>query len=109
MSQCHDVYPAVEYRSSRVRPVQGAQCHDGPYHYDEQCVEVILANAVRDWAERVAPGDERTARAAVETALYLFASGASVSEACEQARVLVQSRLRHPSHERPVRDYATAS
>ncbi len=109
MSQCHDVYPTVEYVSSRARPVQGTQCHDTPYQSDEQCAEVILANAVRDWAEKAAPGDERTVQAAVETALYLFASGASVSEACEEARVMVESRLRHPSHARPVRHYAEAS
>ncbi|HET6964832.1 MAG TPA: hypothetical protein VFH58_08665 [Acidimicrobiales bacterium] len=109
MSQCHDVYPTVEYVSSKARSVEGVQCHDTPYEPDDQCVEVILANAVRDWAERVAPGDERTVRAAVETAMYLFASGASVSEACEEARVMVQSRLRHPSHVQPVHDYAEAS
>ncbi len=109
MSQCHDVYPAVEYVPSKGRPVQGAQCHDTPYHLDEQCAEVILANAVREWAEKAAPGDERTVRAAVETALYLFANGASVSEACEESRSMVESRLRHPSHERPVRHYAEAS
>ncbi len=109
MSQCHDVYPTVRYVSSKARPVPGAQCHDGSYQYDDQCAEVVLANAVRDWVERIAPGDERTAQAGVETALYLFASGASVSEACEAARSAVLCRLRHPSNGRPIRRYATAS
>ncbi|HET6873314.1 MAG TPA: hypothetical protein VFH70_00950 [Acidimicrobiales bacterium] len=109
MSQCHDVYPTAHYVSSQPRPVSGAQCHDGSYHYDDQPVEVVLANAVRDWVERIAPGDEPTIRAGVETALYVFASGASVSEACEEARSTVLCRLRHPSHARPARTYATAS
>lgn len=109
MSQCHDEYPSFRYLASEARPVQGAQCHDGSYQYEDQAGEVVLANTVRDWAERVAPGDERTVRAGVELALYLFASGASVSEACEEARSLVFSRLRHPSHGSPVQQYAAAS
>ncbi len=109
MSQCHDLYPTEGYETAESEPVQGSQCHDPSYGYDDECVELILANAVRDWAERVAPGDEATIRAAVETALYLFASGASVSEACEEARKRTLSRLRHPSLGRRSRLYAAAS
>lgn len=60
--------------------------------------EVILANAVKDWVEKIVPGDEPTAEAAVSTALALFVQGASVSEACQEARRRVLSRLRHPSY-----------
>lgn len=109
MSQCHDPYPDEGYETARIHPVPGSQCHDPSCGYDDDCVELVLANAVRDWAQRVAPGDDATVRSAVETALYLFASGASVSEACEEARKRVLSRLRHPSRGRSVHRYAAAS
>lgn len=68
--------------------------------YESRCPELVLADAVRDLVERVAPADERTARAAVETAMCLLASGASVAEAYEVASRRVLSRLRHPSYAR---------
>lgn len=66
------------------------------------CADLILADVVCGWSERLAPGDGATARAAVQTALDAFSSGASVSEACALARSKVNGRLRHPSY-RPVR------
>lgn len=65
---------------------------------ESRCAESMLADEVRDLVEAVAPEDELTARSAVETALYLLASGASVPEAYEETRRRVLSRLRHPSH-----------
>ena len=56
--------------------------------------ELVLAEQVQWWVERVAPGRRRLAEAAVAEALTRFAGGASVSEACEEARRLVDSRLR---------------
>ncbi len=109
MSQCHDLYPPEGYVSAEPGPVQGSQCHDPSYGYDDECVELMLANAVRDWAERMAPGDRATIESGVESALYLYASGASVSEACEEARKRVLSRLRHPSRGSSSRLYAAAS
>jgi len=61
--------------------------------------ELVLAEQVQWWVERVAPGRRLLAEAAVAEALTSFAAGASVSEACEEARRLVESRLRHPSSE----------
>lgn len=108
MSQCHDLYPAEGYEPSDTLTVPGTQCHDLSSGYEDDDVEILLANAVREWAERVAPGDEATAQVGVETALYLFASGASVIEACEQTRRRLLSRFRHPSHPRAPRPMATA-
>ena len=59
--------------------------------------ELVLAEQVQSWVERVVPGDRWLADAAVARALTSFAGGASVSEACQEARRLVESRLRHPS------------
>jgi hypothetical protein len=75
------------------------------------CVELFLAEQVRYWAEKVAPGDRPLADAAVGKALASYGAGASVSEACREARRLVESRLRHPSST-PVsaqNSFATAS
>jgi hypothetical protein len=59
--------------------------------------ELVLAEQVQWWVERVAPGRRLLAEAAVAEALISFAAGASVSEACEEARRLVESRLGRPS------------
>lgn len=109
MSQCHDVYPPARYEASAAPAVTGTQCHDPVVGYDKEAVELILANAVRKWAEATAPGEDSIIRAAVGTALYYFASGASVSEACEEARSQVLSRLHHPSHQPRDSQLAAAS
>lgn len=59
--------------------------------------ELVLAEQVRYWVERVAPGERLLADAAMAKALASYAGGASVSEACQEARRLVECRLRHPS------------
>jgi hypothetical protein len=59
--------------------------------------ELFLAEQVQYWVERVAPGERLLADAAVAKALASYGAGASVSEACREARRLVESRLRHPS------------
>lgn len=66
--------------------------------YKRRCAELLLADAVRELADQIAPGDERTLRLGLETAMYLFASGASVTEAYEETRQRLFSRLRHPSY-----------
>ena len=60
--------------------------------------EEIIAQVVREWTGTVMPGDRSTADAAVVYALESFAGGASVTEACEEARKMVMCRSRHPSY-----------
>ena len=62
--------------------------------------EGVLAEQVRTWADQVAPGVPGLADAAVARALMCYAGGASVSEACREARRLLGSWLRHPSRGR---------
>ena len=58
---------------------------------------MIVASAVRRWADRVLPGDDAAADAAAETAVAALASGASMAEACEAAQKLVRSWSVHPA------------
>jgi hypothetical protein len=60
--------------------------------------EQILAEVVRAWAEELVPGDGDVSRHAERIALEWFRQGATVSEACRQAGVFVDSWLRHPAH-----------
>lgn len=60
--------------------------------------EELLAGVVREWAEREWPGESAAAQAAAAVALRCYAGGASVSEACQQARCFAESWARHPSH-----------
>ena len=73
--------------------------------------ELVLAEQVQWWVEQVAPGRRLLAEAAVAEALTSFAAGASVSEACEEARRLVESRLglRAPEPASVPRSLAAAS
>jgi hypothetical protein len=59
--------------------------------------ELVLAGQVKSWVEKVAPGERQLCEAAMARALASYAGGASVSEACEEARRLVACRMRHPS------------
>ena len=59
--------------------------------------ELIIAEVVREWVERVVPGDPATADAAVAYAVESFAGGASVTGACEEARRMAICRSHHPS------------
>lgn len=60
--------------------------------------ELLLAGLVRDWASGAVPGEPAAADAAVVVALRCHAGGASVREACREARRFVECWTRHPSH-----------
>lgn len=57
-----------------------------------------LAGWVREWTREQCPGEPRVPDMAVSVALSSFFGGASVAEACEQARSFVVSRTVHPAH-----------
>jgi hypothetical protein len=61
-------------------------------------VEVALAEAVRDWTRECCPGEPSVSERAVAVALDSFVGGASVAEACEQARSYVRAWVYHPAH-----------
>ncbi len=63
-------------------------------------VVVALAESVRDWTEQSFPDEPRLAPMAVSVAVSSYVAGASVAEACEQARALVASWSHHPGHPR---------
>lgn len=94
---CHDTYEEEGYERSTATPVVGAQCHDP---VADAYLETLLAEEVRRWAESVAEGDEAAVRAGVNVALLSYERGCGVGAASEEARRLVMSRLRHPSHQR---------
>ncbi len=48
--------------------------------------EVMIAGVVLAWAEQLYPGQPDAAEGAVEAAIRGYAGGASVSEACREAR-----------------------
>ena len=58
--------------------------------------EIVLAGAVWDWTKQQCLNESRVAEDAVVVALGSFAGGASVSEACEQARSFVTNWDKHP-------------
>ena len=60
----------------------------------------VLAEAVRAWVIEERPGDGATAARAAAVARVYYTHGASVSEACHQARAFVDSWTRHPAHKR---------
>ena len=101
MSQCHDIYePDTERVQAEPVPVV-TQCHDFPETPGEvDSPELTVAHAVEEWAERLAPDDTLVARAAVDSALYRLACGASVPEAVREGRGQAIGRLLHPSHDR---------
>ena len=62
-------------------------------------IEELLAHIVEAWAANMLPDDPAAAAAAAGAAIDAYAGGASVSEACHQARTLLASWARHPSHQ----------
>ena len=62
-------------------------------------VEAQLTDAVGEIVESILPGDRRARRDIECAALVAMAAGASMAEACEEARRLAASRARHPSRE----------
>lgn len=97
MSQCHDTYPEEGFEPSAAASVEGTACHDA-YEFETLCSELVLAAEMRQWAARVAPGDEAIARVAIDSVLWFFRSGDSMPAASRKARERVLCRLRHPSH-----------
>jgi len=71
--------------------------------------DLLLITAVREHADRVAPGDAAASAAAVRTALSAYMGGASSSEALRAAKVLLGSWSRHPSTAISVRPRSLAS
>jgi len=61
-------------------------------------IELLLTDVVEGWARDRLPDDPGAASAAAGVALDSLAAGASFAEACEEARRLLDSRGRHPSH-----------
>lgn len=59
--------------------------------------ELVLEDLVRQWAAEMVPGEAGVAERAANIALISYASGASVDEACGEARIFVESWARHPS------------
>jgi hypothetical protein len=70
--------------------------------------EELLVHIVERWAAQSVLDDPDVCRQAAVVALSAYTDGASVSEACRQARVFVASRTQHacPSTRRP---YASAA
>jgi hypothetical protein len=62
--------------------------------------ESVLAEQVRTWVDRMAPGVTHLTDAAVARAVTCYGGGASVGEACTEARRLIRCWLRHPSRGR---------
>ena len=65
--------------------------------------ELLLAGVVRGWAEELRPGEPAAAEGTVTVAMRCYAGGASVSEACREARGFLRGWTRHPSHLRSSR------
>jgi hypothetical protein len=59
--------------------------------------EELLLDIVATWAARTSPGDIETGSAAAAVALSAYAAGASVGEACREARRFLGCRANHPS------------
>ena len=79
------------------------QLHRSKHDGDVEVVlepELIIAGMVRDWVARALPNDRAAADVAAAYAVHAYTQGASVSEACEEARRLIGSWIRHPSHHR---------
>ena len=60
-------------------------------------VELALAGSVWEWSRQRCPDDPHVAEKAVAVALSCYVGGASVAEACEQARAFVASWAHHPA------------
>jgi hypothetical protein len=60
--------------------------------------EAVLGRVVREWADHAVPGEQALAEKAAGLAMRCYAGGASMSEACSEARRFVGCWTRHPSH-----------
>jgi hypothetical protein len=61
-------------------------------------LELVLAKTIKSWAEREFPGDKKAADLAVFIAFRAFCGGASVSEACREARAAVMDKSQRPRY-----------
>lgn len=61
--------------------------------------ERLVGELVRAWVHQELPGDLDAANVAAASALAAYEDGASVTEACRQARAFVGSWCRHPAHQ----------
>ena len=59
--------------------------------------EHVVERAVRTWAARTLPGEPVVVERATNLALISYAAGASMHEACAEARTFVDCWARHPS------------
>ena len=66
--------------------------------------ELVLAEVVRTWVKLELPGEPGAADRAAVVAQASYARGASIDEACRQARAFVGSWVRHPAHRGVGRD-----
>lgn len=57
-----------------------------------------LGDAVRLWVTEELPDEPTVAERAAFVARSAYERGASISEACEEARSFVSSWVRHPAH-----------
>jgi hypothetical protein len=63
--------------------------------------EIMIVGIVRQYATDIVPLQPALATCAVELAFQTFAAGASVSEACAEARTLLENCARLPSCAQP--------
>lgn len=60
--------------------------------------ELVIEDVVRHWAAEMVPGEAGVVERAANIALVSYAAGASVAEACGEARMFVDCLARHPSN-----------
>jgi hypothetical protein len=65
--------------------------------------EELLVAVVQTWAAELFPDDRRVGRWAAALALSAYVGGASLPEACREARVFLGGRARHPAGRRGFR------
>lgn len=68
----------------------------------------ILAEVVRAWVDAELPGEPVAASRAAWVAEAAYHGGATISDACAEARSFVGSWVRHPSHAKAARDVVVA-
>ena len=66
---------------------------------DDVSAELIVMDSVRSWLNIQNNDSPVLARKAVDVAIHALMDGASISEACAEARRWVDSWRSHPSHQ----------
>jgi hypothetical protein len=62
--------------------------------------EELLISMVRTWAAELFPNNPQVGNRAAVLALSAYMAGASLSEACHEARVFLTGRASHPAGHR---------